>query len=117
MKKNEYDETYAMRMEKVHEATLLQMKAFGKVLDEILQVPADKIPAEHYNELTVNQDEDLHKVLESVEEGIDTLTQLKKAILTGMLSQREAELWHDDLIKNQGMDFLSALEQYAWSDQ
>ena len=117
MKKNEYDETYAMQMEREHQASIFQIKAFGKVLDEIFQAPADKIPAEHYNELTVNQDEDLHKVLESVEEGIDTLTQLKKAILTGMLSQQEAELWHDDLIKNAGMDFLSSLEQYAWSDQ
>lgn len=117
MKKNEYDETYAMQMEREHQASIFQMKAFGKVLDEILQVPADKIPAEHYNELTVNQDEDLHKVLESVEEAIDTLTKIKNTILAGKFSQQEAELTHDDLIGIAGMDFISAIEQYAWSDQ
>jgi hypothetical protein len=75
-----------------------------------------EIPAEHYNGLTSNQDEDLHHLLRSVDEAIYLLAELKKQILTGKLSQREAELWHNDLINNEGLDFLSALEQYAWSD-
>lgn len=118
MNKDEYNDIYEMRMEKEHEQTLLQMQGFNSVLSEMFQAPAEtKIPAEHYNELTVNQEEDLHRALTSVEEAIDILTQLKKVILAGKLSQQEAELWHDDIIKNAGIDFLSALEQYAWSDQ
>jgi flagellar hook-basal body complex protein FliE len=118
MNKDEYNDIYEMRMEKEHEQTLLQMQGFNSVLSEMFQSPTEMyIPAEHYNELTVNQDEDLHRVLDSVQDAINTLTALKKTILAGKLSQQEAELWHDDIIKNAGMDFLSALEQYAWSDQ
>jgi len=76
-----------------------------------------KIPKEHYNDLTLNQMADLESTLDSLQEAIDALTEVKKTIIAGKFSQQEAELTHDDLIKNAGLDFLSSMEQYAWSDR
>lgn len=75
-----------------------------------------KIPAEHYNELTANQQEDLYSVLDSVQGTIEILTSVKEKIMSGRFSQVEAELTYDDLINNAGIDFLSTMQAYSWSD-
>ncbi len=75
-----------------------------------------EIPKEHYNELTASQQEDLHSAFESVQDSIETLTLIRDIIISGKFSQANAQQTVDDLINNEGFDFLSAIEQYSWSE-
>lgn len=75
-----------------------------------------EIPKEHYNELTASQQEDLYSAFESIQDSIETLTSIRDVIISGKFSQANAQQTVDDLINNEGFDFLSAIEQYSWSE-
>lgn len=75
-----------------------------------------EIPKEHYNELTASQQECLHSAFESVQDSIETLTFIRDVIMSGKFSQASAQQTVENLINNDGFDFLSTVEQYSWSE-
>ena len=75
------------------------------------------ISGEHYNELSTNQEEDLFSALASIQETIVILKGIQSEIISGTFSQEKAQITCDDLTNTAGINFVSALEQYAWSDQ
>jgi hypothetical protein len=75
-----------------------------------------ELPLDSYSDLSDEARSSLEDLLESLDHAIHYLVGIRDEIVAGAFAQDDALLTVEDMICSEGLDFVSALEDYGHSE-